>query len=65
VAVVAKGRASDAARINDEAPDDYIARLNDRARRRAIAMKDGKPYALALITHRDSRPPTTELTGRP
>jgi uncharacterized protein len=35
VAVVAKGRAGDAARINDEAPNDYIARLNDRARRRA------------------------------
>jgi hypothetical protein len=36
VAVVAKGRAGDAARINDAAPNDYVARLNDRARRRSI-----------------------------
>jgi hypothetical protein len=35
VAVVARGRAGDAARINDEAPNDYVGRLNDRARRRA------------------------------
>jgi hypothetical protein len=35
VAVVAKGRAGEAARINDSAPDDYVARLNERARRRA------------------------------
>jgi hypothetical protein len=35
VVVVAKGRAGDAARINDEAPNDYIAKLNDRAQRRS------------------------------
>jgi hypothetical protein len=33
VAVVAKGRAGEAARINDEAPNDVHTRLNDRARR--------------------------------
>jgi hypothetical protein len=33
VAVVAKGRAGEAARINDEAPNDVYARLSDRARR--------------------------------
>jgi hypothetical protein len=35
VAVVARGRAGAEARINDSAPTDYVARLNERAQRRA------------------------------
>lgn len=40
VAVVSKGRAGEEARINDAAPDDHVARLNERARRRSAGFNE-------------------------